>query len=343
MSGKIVLWRPMYDPTGQQQLEAAGAKVTTVDSDDANDVIAALPGARALWVRYPQTVTEAILDAADDLVVLSTSGFGYDKIDIPAATRRGILIVNNQGFGRIPVSEHTLMLVLATIKQLFWSDAATRDGSGWDQRSGMEIYELEGKTVGIVGLGWIGSELARKLTLAFRCHVLGYDPYCDPRIPFVAEVERRSNLLEMLGECDILCVCPELTETSRGLIGKAALAALPKGAFVVNTSRGQVLDLDALAIALESGHIAAAGLDVYEPEPLPDGHPILKNPRVVLTPHTAGLSVETTRRMTKNAVEQMLTAMHGDLPPFVLNPEAWDGPQSRRPRPNVDRHHQDSK
>ncbi len=334
MEPKIVLWRPMYDPSGQQQLEAAGAKVTLVDSSDARALTAALPDARGLWVRYPETVTPDILDAADDLVVVSTSGFGYDKIDIPAATERGILVVNNQGFGRIPVSEHTLMLVLATMKRLMWSDAATRDGSGWDQRSGLGLYELEGKTVGIIGLGWIGSELARKLRLAFRCRVLGYDPYVDPRLAAVAEVERRSNLQEMLGECEVLCVCPELTETSRAIVDADALAALPKGSFVVNTSRGKTLDLDALADAVDSGHVAGAGLDVYDPEPLPANHRILENPKIVLTPHTAGLSTETTKRMTTNAVEQLLTAVRGDRPPFVLNPEAWEGPQSRRPRPN---------
>lgn len=336
MSGpKIVLWRPMYDPEGKRQLESAGSDVTVVDSAEPDDLKAALPGARGLWVRYPQAATEDILDAAGDLVVLSTSGFGYDKIDIAAATRRGILVVNNQGFGRIPVSEHTLMLTLATMKQLLWSDAAARDGSGWDQRSGMEIYELEGKTVGIVGLGWIGSELARKLRLAFRCRVLGYDPYVDPRLATLAEVERVGDLTEFLGRCEILCLCPELTETSRGMIGAKELAALPGGAFVINTSRGQVLDLDALAAAVDSGHVAGAGLDVYEPEPLPAGHPILEHKRIMLTPHTAGLSAETTTRMTHNAIAQLLAAVRGEMPPFPLNPEAWDGPQSRRPRPNT--------
>lgn len=143
----------MYDPSGQQQLEAAGAAVSVVDSSDQRDLTAALPDAKGLWARYPEAVTAEIMDAAEDLVVVSTSGFGYDKIDIAAATERGILVVNNQGFGRIPVAEHTLMLMLATMKRLMWSDTATRDGSGWDQRSGLGLYELEGKTVGIIGLG----------------------------------------------------------------------------------------------------------------------------------------------------------------------------------------------
>jgi len=335
MSGpKIVLWRPMYDPDGKRQLEAGGADVTVVDSADAEDIKAALPGAKGLWVRYPEAATGDILEAGGDLVVVSTSGFGYDKIDIPAATQRGILVVNNQGFGRIPVSEHTLMLVLAVMKQLLWSDSAARDGSAWNRRSGMEIYELEGKTVGIVGLGWIGSELARKLRLAFRCRVLGYDPYVDPRLVALAEVERVGDLEAFLARSELLCLCPELTDSSRGMIGAKELATLPAGAFVVNTSRGQVLDLQALAAAVDSGHVAGAAVDVYEPEPLPAGHPVLTHPRILLTPHTAGLSAETTTRMTHNAVAQLLAAIRGEMPPFPLNPEAWEGPQSRRPRPN---------
>jgi len=330
----IMLWRPMYDPDGKRQLEAAGANVTVIDSAEPDDVKAALAGAKGLWVRYPENVTDDILDVGGELVVVSTSGFGYDRIDISAATRRGILVVNNQGFGRIPVSEHTLMLTLAVLKQLRWSDAAARDGSGWDKRSGMDIFELEGKTVGIVGLGWIGSELARKLRLAFRCQVLGFDPYVDPRLAALAEVERIGDLTAFLNRSEILCLCPELTDTSRGMIGAEELAALPAGAFVVNTARGQVLDLDALVGALDSGHVAGAALDVYEPEPLPAGHPVLEHDRILLTPHTAGLSVETTTRMTHNAVAQLLAAVRGEMPPFPLNPEAWDGPQSRRPRPN---------
>ncbi|MGE4219771.1 MAG: NAD(P)-dependent oxidoreductase [Alphaproteobacteria bacterium] len=338
MSGeKIVLWRPMYDPAGAEKLRQRGAQVEVVDSDNPADVKKALADAKALWVRYPQTVTADILDSGRDLVCVSTSGFGYDRVDIPAATERGILVVNNQGFGRVPVSEHTLMLLLATLKQYMWSDGATRDGSAWDKRSGLPIYELEGKTVGIIGLGWVGSELARKLKLAFHCRVLGYDPYVDPRIPLLVGIERMGNLMDMLGQCDLLCMCPELTEETRMMIGKKELAALPKGAFVVNTSRGRVLDLEALADAVDSGHVAAAGIDVFEPEPLPPGHRILKHDRITVTPHIAGMTMETSMRLTENAVEQMLTVLNGDVPPFPLNPQVWDAPQSRRPRPNAPR------
>jgi phosphoglycerate dehydrogenase-like enzyme len=115
------------------------------------------------------------LDAGKDLVAVSSSAFGTDNIDIPAATARGILVLNHRGFGRVPVSEHAVMLILASMKQLVWGDKRVRDGSAWALRSNLSLGELEGSTVGIIGIGFLGSETARKLKYGFRCHVLGYD------------------------------------------------------------------------------------------------------------------------------------------------------------------------
>lgn len=331
MKQKVVVWRPMYDPTGHRLLEEGGLKVIVVDTSDTQKVVAEVADARALWVRTPEKVTEDILEAATDLIVVSTSGFGTDNVDIAAATARGILVVNHLGFGRVPVAEHSIMLMLAALKQLTWSDQATRDGSAWSRRTGLELYELEGKTVGIVGLGYIGSELARKLKHGFRCRVLAFDPYVDARLAAAAEVEMKSDLLAMLAECRILCLAAELTDETRMMIGAKQLAALPQGAVVVNAARGQLLDLDALVAALDSGRVATAGLDVVYPEPLLAGHPILKHPRVILTPHTAGLSAEASARLARSAAEQILATLRGEMPRFPVNPEAWQGPNSRRP------------
>ena len=194
----------------------------------------------------PERVTAEILKSGTELVVVSTSGFGTDNIDIPAATERGILVVNHQGFGRVPVSEHTIMMMLAAAKQLVWGDRGVRDGSAWSNRSGLQISELEGKTVGIIGLGYIGSEIARKLKYGFNCRVLAYDPHVNPRIARLVDAQLVKDLHTMLPECQFLVLVPELTPEARGMIGAKELAALPKGAIVVNTGRGQVLDFDAL-------------------------------------------------------------------------------------------------
>jgi phosphoglycerate dehydrogenase-like enzyme len=326
----VVLWRNMYDTSGADQFRKAGCRVTIIDAGNDDKLPAALADARGLWVRYPQKVTAQVLDGAPQLQIVSTSGFGTDNVDIDAATQRGILVVNQRGFGRIPVSEHTVMLMLALARRLMWGDGAVRDGSGWDKRTDYPIFELGGQTVGIVGLGYIGSELARKLRVGFGCDVIGYDPYVDPRIPPLLQITRASSLDEMLPKVRFLCLCLELTADSKNVIGANELAKLRKDAFVVNTSRGGVLDLEALTSTLEAGAIAGAALDVFQPEPLAQTHRLMKMPNVVLTPHTAGLTVETNERSTRSAVEQMLAAMSGNVPAFPKNLQAWDGAQSRR-------------
>lgn len=142
-----------------------------------------------------------------------------------------------------------------------------------------------------------------------------------------------TTLEALLSRVVFLCLCPELTPETRNMIGTDQLNMLPKGALVVNASRGGVLDLNALAAALDSGHIRGAAIDVYQPEPLPAGHPLLSHPKVILTPHTAGLTVETNERTTHSAVEQILTALRGEMPRFPKNPAVWEGPKSRRRRP----------
>jgi phosphoglycerate dehydrogenase-like enzyme len=287
---KVVLWHPMYHPVGHALLAEAGAEVVVVDSNDVGEVKQALHGAHVLWVRTPERVTADILDSGKDLVAVSSSAFGTDNIDIPAATERGILVLNHRGFGRVPVSEHAIMLILASMKKLVWGDKGVRDGTAWALRSDLSLVELEGSTVGIIGIGFLGSEIARKLKYGFRCHVLGYDPYADPRLTSLADVEMVPDLYDLLRHSRVLILAPALTNETRNMIGTTELATLPKDAIVINVGRGQVLDLDALAGALDGGHVLAAGLDVFYPEPLPNAHPLLSNPKVTFTPHIGVIS-----------------------------------------------------
>lgn len=328
---KVVIWRPMYDQVGHELFREDGASVVIVDSTDPEAVKAELGDAKGIWVRTPERITADIMDAAPELVVISTSGFGTDNVDIPAATERGILVVNNLGFGRKPVSEHTIMMLLAVMNRLIWADAATRDGSGWAARTNMDFLELEGKTIGLVGLGYIGSELARKLREGFRCRVLGHDPHVNPRLPLLAGVERVESLDDLLSQVSVLCLCAELTDETRHMISARELALLPKGAIVINTARGQILDLDALAGALASGHLFGAGIDVSSPEPLPEDHPLFSQDNVVFTPHVAGLTGETAEAQTRFSVKQVMSVIGGGEATFPVNPQAWEGKVSRRP------------
>jgi len=330
-SAKVVLWHPMYHPAGHTLLAEAGADVVVVDSNDVGELKQALHGARVLWVRTPERVTADVLDAGKDLVAVSSSAFGTDNIDIPAATARGILVLNHRGFGRVPVSEHAVMLILASMKQLVWGDKRVRDGSAWALRSNLSLGELEGSTVGIIGIGFLGSEIARKLKYGFRCHVLGYDPYADPRLTSLADVEMVPDLYNLLRQSRVLILAPALTDETRNMIGTTELATLPKDAIVINVGRGQVLNLDALAGALDSGHVQAAGLDVFYPEPLPSGHPLLSNPKVTFTPHIGGITTEATFRLARSAAEQISACLKGRMPRFAVNPDAWTRPDSMRP------------
>lgn len=330
---KIVLWRPMYDQAGHALFEQAGATIAVVDTSDRQAVTKELAGAQAIWIRTPERITADMMDAAPSLTVISTSGFGTDNVDIAAATTRGILVVNHPGFGRTAVAEHTLMLLLGVMNRLTWADPGTRDGSAYAVRSDIDFYQLEGRTVGILGLGYIGSELARKLRTAFRCRVLAYDPHVDTRLPPAVDAEIVESLDEMLEQAQALCICAELTDATRAMISTTELARLPNGAIVVNTARGQILDLDALAAALASGHLFGAGIDVSFPEPLPADHPLFAQDNVIFTPHTAGLSLEASAALTRSAVDQVMAVLEGRAPKFPVNPEAWEGAASRRPKP----------
>jgi len=322
----------MYDKSGAALVEkATGARVVTVDSSSPDDIKSELRDAVGLWVRTPERVTRDLLEAAPNLVVVSTSGFGTDNVDLTAATELGILVVNHPGFGRVPVAEHTILLLLACLKQLVWSDHATRDGSAWELRTGLEFFELEGKNVGLVGLGYIGADVARKLSLGFRANVRAFDPHADSRLGISLGVEMCASLPQLLSSSELLCICAELNDETRHSIGERELMMLPKGAIVVNTARGQILQLDALARVLASGHVRAAGLDVVFPEPLPANHELLKDPRVIFTPHTGGLSSETSARLAVSAADQLAAALKGEVPRYPVNPNAWTSSSSRRP------------
>ncbi|MEC9368094.1 MAG: NAD(P)-dependent oxidoreductase, partial [Pseudomonadota bacterium] len=204
-------------------------------------------------------------------------------------------------------------------------------------RTGQPIYELEGRTVGLIGLGYIGSELARKLRLAFNCRVLAYDPHVNRRLVHASGAELVETLPELLRQSQVLCCAAELTQETRGMIGPAELKLLPKDAVVVNAARGALIDVDALVAALDSGHLLGAGIDTTFPEPLPANHPLLKHPRVVLSPHTAGVTMEATERLARSAADQIFATLAGELPTFALNPEAWEGKASRRPAKKTSR------
>ncbi|MGD9944232.1 MAG: hydroxyacid dehydrogenase [Burkholderiaceae bacterium] len=329
---RVVLAEPMYHDAGEILLRGR-CELTVLHSPSAADIVAAAAGAHALCARYPHRVDERVLAAAPDLVVVACSGRGTDAIDIDAATRHGVAVVNNPGFGLRPVSESAIAMMLALAKRLLPSDAWMRRGQGWQHRSNFaEFVELEGKTLGIVGLGQIGSETARKAIAAFGMKVLAYDPYVPVERAAALGVEMTSSLPALLETADFVSMHPELTDETRGMIGEPQLRRMKPTAYLINTARGKVVQQAALVRALSERWIAGAALDVYEDEPPAADNPLFAFDNLVLTPHVGGLSGEAVRGMSLSAATQMLQALAGERPTHLLNEAAWPRASERAAR-----------
>ena len=255
---------------------------------------------------------------APKLRLLQLLSAGYDTVDIEAARGAGVPVCNNGGANATAVSEHAIMLMQAVCRRLVWQHSSVVAGR-WrgNAPSQAGIFEMRGKTLGIVGLGTIGKKVAR-LANAFGMTVIYFD------VKRLTEAEEdaldvRFRLLnEVLRECDILSLHVPLLPATKHMIGAAELAAMKKGAFVVNTCRGPVIDETALIAALDSGHLGGAGLDVFDVEPTPADNPLLKLPNVVLTPHLAGPTADNQYARFRNAFDNCQRVIRGDKPLWVV-------------------------
>ena len=273
----------------------------------------------ALITRSRTLVDEALLTAAGPrLKVVGRGGVGVDNIDLDAASRRGILIVNAPEANNVSAAELAIALLLAAARGVARSDAGVRRGA-WDRA--FLGREVDGATLGIVGLGRIGSLVAgRAQGLGMR--VLAYDPYITSRRAEELGVGLVDDLHAMLGQIGFLSVHTPLTDETRGLIDAAALAAMPRGAVVVNAARGGIVDEAALAAALDSGGVFAAGLDVFVEEPPGPDHPLVGREDVVVTAHLGANTVEAQRRVASDILERTVRTLRGDLTMGVVNAPA---------------------
>ena len=325
----VLLAEPLYHPAGEELLRQH-CEVRILHSPTPGEIIEAAATAHALAARYPHRVDEALLSAATRLVIVACSGRGTDSIDIEAATRHGVAVVNNPGFGQRPVSEAAVALMLALGKGLFAADAWMRRGEGWQHRSDLsQFLEFEGKTLGIVGLGQIGSETARKAIAAFHMNVLAYDPYVPPAKADALGAKMVGTLDELLAASDIVSLHPELNAETRGMIGEVQFRRMKRSAYLVNTSRGKVVQEAALVRALREHWIAGAALDVYEDEPPGPSSPLYPLDNIILMPHVAGLTNEAVEGMSLSAARQILQALSGRCPPHILNRESWPAASAR--------------
>jgi D-3-phosphoglycerate dehydrogenase len=248
------------------------------------------------------------------LRVLARVGVGFDTIDLDAATRAGVAVTTTPGMNGDTVADHALALMLACIRRIVENDASIRRGE-WDRAGRMLGTTLSGRTVGLVGLGAIGRAVARRLA-GFDARVLGFD-VVDVDIDGVTQVD----LDTLLAESDVVSLHLPLLPATQGMIGAAALARMRPGSILINTSRGRLVEEDALVAALRDGRLAGAGLDVFEHEP-PRGSPLIELPQVVLTPHIGGIGAAAQQAMLESAVGSVLAISDGRVPHGVVNPDA---------------------
>ncbi len=246
-----------------------------------------LADADALVVRSATRVTAPLLEQAARLRVIGRAGVGVDNIDLDAATRRGVLVMSTPGGNAISVAEHTFALLLALARHVPRLDAAIRAGR-WEKGTAAGV-ELRGKTLGLIGLGRIGSEVARRAH-GFEMRVLAYDPYISEQAAREANVEL-APLADLLAQSDFVSLHTALSAATEKLINAKTLAQMKRGARLINAARGELVDEAALADALRSGHLAGAALDVFAAEP-PRDSPLIGLPSVIATPHVAGSTEE---------------------------------------------------
>jgi D-3-phosphoglycerate dehydrogenase len=258
-------------------------------------------------------IRAADLARAKKLRVISKQGVGIDTIDIAAAKARGITVYRTPGVNKEAVAELALSLALSVVRRVTEFDRQIRSGAVVERSNFLSLESWQ-KTVGVIGMGNIGTLVARKWHAAFDAKIIAYDPYVPvnkwPDIPH----QRANSLAELLPQADILTLHLPLTAESRGMIGAAALALMKPAAVVVNTSRGGIVDEAALYQAISSGKLFGAGLDVFESEPPKADHPLMRLPTVVATPHAGGGTYETQARSSLLVAEQLFEALAGREP-----------------------------
>ena len=299
------------------------AEVRLWDSDlppSPSELLELLSGCDGAITLLTDRIDGPILDQLPDLRVVSNLAVGYDNIDVPAATARGVLVCNTPGVLTDATADHTWALLLAAARRIPESIQYVRDGK-WQTWGPLLLLgqEVSGATLGIVGLGRIGKEVAKRAH-GFAMRILAFDPIEDTDFAREYEVEYMP-LDRLLEESDFVTLHVALTDDTHHLISVDQLKRMKQTAILVNASRGPVVDTDALVAALHNGEILAAALDVTDPEPLPADHPLANMPNCIVVPHTASGTVQTRDRMATLAAENLLAGLRGDRPPASVNAE----------------------
>jgi D-3-phosphoglycerate dehydrogenase len=312
---------------GLDALRGAGFDVDERLGLSPSELLEAVPGAAALVIRSATQVDEPVLEAGRDLVVVGRAGIGLDNVDVDAATRRGVMVVNAPQSNVLSAAEHTIALLLAQARHIPQADADLRAGS-WN-RSRWEGVELNGKTLGIVGLGRVGVLVAQR-ALAFGMQLLAFDPYVSAERARQLGIGLVGDLEELVRQADFLTLHIPKTPETVGLVGAGLLAHAKPSLRIVNTARGGIVDEAALADAVRDGRIAGAAIDVFTTEPTTDS-PLFGLDNVVVTPHLGASTVEAQDKAGITIAEQVVLALRGEFVPYAVNVAASEANATVQP------------
>ncbi|MCK4447475.1 MAG: hydroxyacid dehydrogenase [Candidatus Marinimicrobia bacterium] len=309
---KVLLSKPI-DPAGMKVLKDKVEPVilSNFNVETIKKMVADVEG---IILRTNIKVTREIIESAPYLKIISRTGAGVDNIEVAAATEKGILVCNTPGVNSIPVAEQALALMLNVAKQLKTMDKAVHNAN-WKIRYTSKAVDIEGKTLGLVGMGHIGSLLAKKCRLAFNMKVIAYDPY----VKQAEGVELCSSLDQLFSQSDFISIHVPYTEETHHLVDVRLLGLMKPDSCLINTSRGSIVDEKALIEALKNKSIAGAGLDVFEKEPPSPDNLLLKFDNVITTPHSSALSRECVMKVAMTAAQAIVDYLEGRQPKYIYN------------------------
>ena len=301
-------------------------EVRTASRPDPETLIQEAQGAVALIARVvdlPYRIGGDIFDRVPSIQVVTASGSGADCYDVQAASDRGIPVLHNPGVAARPVVEYVLGSIVALTRKMMDHSRYLCSGGDWNDRARFVGPEVAECTLGLLGLGAIGAEVARRAQAAFDMRVRGFDPFVPDERFQDLNVERCDSLEALLTDSDVLSLHLPLLASTAGIIGRDELATMKPTASLINASRGAIVDEAALTDALSNGTIAAAVVDVFEDEPPDPRNPLFNMPNVFATPHSAGVSASGGARLAEATAGNLLRALAGERPPHLVNPEAW--------------------
>lgn len=313
---KVLILSPLH-PDGMALFDGReDVEVEVLHDVSEENILKHIKGVHGIGVRVA-TISRKIIEAAGGtLEVVSRHGVGYDSVDVAACTDHRVRLAIAPRANAPSVAEQAMMYLLTLAKQVAAFDPLIRRGD-WANRHTIQAIDLDGRTLLVIGLGRIGSRVVKRAR-AFDMRVLGYDPYVSADAIRAMGAEPVSDFRAVLGEVDAVTVhCPRNAETI-GIVGEAELNALRPGALVVNCARGGLIDEAALVAAIRSGQVSGAGFDVFDVEPPAPDHPFFKEPRILMTPHSAGISLEAAKRSAVQTVENILATFDGTLDPAVV-------------------------